>query len=312
MPSNTIWLTAAAFTAALSVCVPAQAAQSPAPPPAQRAAPAAPAPAPVQAALPVELDDRNADRTREEFRRVLEKHPPSLGSVLKLDPTLMSSPEYLVTYPALAAFLAQHPEIARNPAYFLSGVRLDGREDGPVDARARAFDSWNQMLEGLTVLSGMAIVIGSLMWLIRTMIDYRRWGRLSKVQQEVHTKLLDRFTANEDLLTYMRTPAGQKFLESAPIALDGDARPMAAPLRRILWGLQAGMVLLAGGAGLQFVAGRVPEELSAPTSALGVLAIAIGLGFLASAVASFVLSRRLGLIEEPSTSATGPGSGGPA
>ena len=46
---------------------------------------------------------------------------------------------------------------------------------------------------------------------------HRRWSRLSKIQTDVHNKLLDRFTSNEDLLAYIQTPVGRKFLESAPI-----------------------------------------------------------------------------------------------
>ena len=46
---------------------------------------------------------------------MLGKYPPSLGRVLKLDPTLMTNQDYLAPYPELAAFLAQHPEVAHNP-----------------------------------------------------------------------------------------------------------------------------------------------------------------------------------------------------
>jgi hypothetical protein len=47
---------------------------------------------------------------------------------------------------------------------------------------------------------------------------------LSKVQTEVHTKIVDRFTANDDLLAYIQSPAGSKFLESSPIHLDAGPR----------------------------------------------------------------------------------------
>ena len=56
-----------------------------------------------------------------------------------------------------------------------------------------------------------------LVWVIRTVVDHRRWLRQSRVQVEVHSKLLDRMTSNEDLLAYAKTPAGSRFLESAPI-----------------------------------------------------------------------------------------------
>ena len=89
---------------------------------------------------------------------------------------------------------------------------------------------------------------GRCIWIIRTLIEYRRWNRTSKVHTEVHNKLMDRFTANEDLLAYMQTPAAQRFLESAPLSLDAPARPVGAPLSRILWSVQVGVVLAAGGA----------------------------------------------------------------
>jgi len=123
------------------------------------------------------------------------------------------------------------------------------------------------------------------------------------VQTDVHTKLLDRFTANEDLVAYIQSPAGSKFLESSPIKLDPGPRIMGAPLSRILWSVQGGLVLVALGIGLQVVRRGVTDEAAQPMHALGVLAIALGLGFLISAIISYVISQRLGLIEVPQQSA---------
>jgi hypothetical protein len=155
------------------------------------------------------------------------------------------------------------------------------------------------MLDGLAIFAGFGMAVGLLVWLIRTLVDYSRWNRLTKVQTDVHTKLLDRFTANNELLTYIQSPAGSKFLESTPIMLDAAPRSVGAPLGRILWSVQGGVVLMAGGIGLQVVSGRVAEA-SQPLHALGVLGIALGLGFVVSAIISFVISNRLGLIEAAS------------
>ena len=38
-----------------------------------------------------------------------------MREVLQLDPTLLWRADYLATYPGLAAFLEQHPEVAHNP-----------------------------------------------------------------------------------------------------------------------------------------------------------------------------------------------------
>jgi hypothetical protein len=149
--------------------------------------------------------------------------------------------------------------------------------------------------------------IGLLIWLIRTLIDYRRWNRLAKVQTDVHTKLLDRFTANEDLLAYIQSPAGSKFLQSSPITLDAGSRSVGAPLGRILWSVQGGIVLMAAGIGLQVMGNRISGEAAQPLNALGVLGIALGLGFLLSAIISFMISHRLGLLEPAAPRAESPG-----
>jgi hypothetical protein len=252
-------------------------------------------PAPSPTILTVEQPD--AQRTRDELSRLLEHYPPTLRGVLALDPSLLGNQSYLATYPALVTFLNAHPEIERNPSFYL------GNGVGPRSNRdhdAQILDMWNELLNGLGVFAGFAMGIGLLVWLIRTLVDYRRWSRLAKVQTDVHTKLLDRFTANDDLLAYIQSPAGAKFLQSSPITLDAAPRSVGAPLGRILWSVQGGIVLMAGGIGLQVVSTRVTDAASQPLHALGVLGIALGLGFVISAIISYVISQRLGLIEPTS------------
>jgi hypothetical protein len=152
-------------------------------------------------------------------------------------------------------------------------------------------------MDGLAVFLGFGMAISLIVWLIRTIIDYRRWNRLAKVQTDAHTRILDRFTANEELLAYIQSPAGAKFLQSSPITLDPAPRSIGAPLGRILLSMQAGLVLAAGGFGLQSASAHVSTDASQPLAVLGTLGIALGIGFVISAIASYVISWRLGLIE---------------
>jgi hypothetical protein len=138
-------------------------------------------------------------------------------------------------------------------------------------------------------------IAGGLFWLLRSLIEHRRWSRLSKIQTDVHNKLLDRFTSNEDLLAYIQTPAGRKFLESAPIPLDSP-RAISAPVGRILWSAQAGAVLTVLGLGFEVVAKSAVEEISGPVAAMGAVVIALGVGFLVSAILAYLLSKRFGLM----------------
>ncbi|MDR3719861.1 MAG: hypothetical protein P4K98_13765 [Bryobacteraceae bacterium] len=253
--------------------------------------------APAQSIVTVEQPD--AERTKRELGQLLERYPPTLRSVLELDPTLLSNQPYLAPYPALVGFLNTHPEIAHNPSFY---VGVPEPPQPPKDRASLALDMWREIYNGASVFAGFALAAGLLIWLIRTLVDYRRWNRLAKVQVDVHTKLLDRFTANDDLLAYIQSPAGAKFLESSPIKLDAAPKSVGAPLGRILWSLQGGLVLMSGGYGLHFISDRMRDDVSQPLRALGVLALALGVGFVASAIISYVISKRLGLIEPPPAS----------
>jgi ABC-type multidrug transport system fused ATPase/permease subunit len=243
------------------------------------------------------VTDTDSHETREAFHTTLGRYPAEVSRVLKLDPSLMTNQSYLSNYPALASFLAQHPEIAHSPAFYLNNIYI------PEDQRAENSSErvWREVMEGLSIFAVIGLVTGVLTWLVRTMLEHRRWSRISKVQADVHNKLMDRFTTNEDLLAYIQTPAGKRFLESAPISLDGAPRAVSAPIGRILWSVQVGLVLAAAGFGLQYVSQSIEKTVSQPLFAMGVLAISIGIGFVVSAIVSYVLSRRLGLWETAAT-----------
>jgi len=239
----------------------------------------------------------NAGETREDLRGLLSRYPPDLARVLKLDPSLMANESYMSAYPQLSAYLAQHPEVTRSPDYFLAGVWVPV-EKGP---EAEVVLLWQTMMDYATALLVFGVVTIVLVWLVRTLLEQRRWARLSRVQTEVHSKLLDRFGSNEDLLAYMQTSPGKRFLEAAPIPIDAaPSRGLGAPVSRILWSVQAGVILSALGVGLQLVRGHVAPVIAAPLLIMSVVALSIGVGFVVSAIVSYVLSRRLGLFENPS------------
>jgi len=273
-------------------------------PPAAGAAQRQPAPSPArpaQGAAPAAdpgAPHENADQVRNRLDDLLRQYPSSVGRVIALDPTLIDNAAYLEPYPELQAFLSVHPEIKHNPGfYFLNGDNGPRRGPYQLTPQDRALDMWNRTIEGFTIACVALTIVGGLFFLIKTMIDHRRWSRLSKIQTDVHNKLLDRFTSNEDLLAYIQTPAGRKFLESAPIPMDSP-RSISAPVGRILWSAQAGAVLTVLGLGFEVVAGNASaEEIAGPVSAMGAVVIALGIGFLVSAVLAYLLSRRFGLMQ---------------
>jgi hypothetical protein len=249
-----------------------------------------------QQSTPVTVS-QDARQSRQEFEAILKRLPPAVGRVLRMDPSLMRNQSYLTTYPTLAAFLQQHPEIINNPGYYLENVNAYLWEPPqPPDARAEAIRMWRDVIQMIAIGTMFFVITGGVLWLVRSALEHRRWQRSFKMQSEVHNKLLDRFTANEDLLAYIQTPVGRRFLESAPLPVTTSAAPPAAPFNRILWSGQVGLVLMAGAVGLLLVSRRAIEEAAQVLFAGGVLALALGVGFVASAAASLLLSQRLGLM----------------
>ena len=297
--------------AATRVITQVPATQEPARQPRARQAPA-PAPAPAAAATQIAVAPNNfdAEETRQQLDTLLRQYPPSVAQVLRIDPSMLSSDAYLATYPALAAFLAQHPEVAHNPAFFVGTEnQRSWNENTP---QMEAIRMWEDLMQGLSIVTVVITITAALVWVIRILLDYRRWLRLSRTQAEVHTKLLDRFATNEDLLGYIQTPAGRRFLESAPIALDSDpVRAVSAPINRILWSVQVGIVLAAGAVGMLFISNRQMPEIGQPLFALGSIGLAVGAGFVASAFISYLLSRRLGLVTNAPASVQGEGGSAP-
>jgi len=275
------------------------------------AAQAGPAPPPSTPPVSTVVGvDQNARETRDRLRDILGQYPPSLALVLQLDPTLLARQDYLAPYPTLASYLAQHPEVAHNPTYFLGDQigpggfrRFNVSTGGSESPRAQTVRELRQAMEPLFFLVGFLGAVGALVYLARALIDHRRWLRAVQIQTEAHTKIVDRLSTNEDLLAYLQSASGQRLLALTPSVAHAPIPGALAPISRILWSLQTGIVVAVGGVGLLISNGRLIEELAQPLYLVATLAIAVGIGFVISAVAAFALSRHLGLLQADSTHA---------
>jgi heme/copper-type cytochrome/quinol oxidase subunit 3 len=84
---------------------------------------------------------------------------------------------------------------------------------------------------------------------------------------------------------------------------DNVMQPVIAPVNRILWSMQAGIVIAAAGIGLWFAKNNVIEEAAQPLYVVAMLAIALGVGFVVSSIVAYAFSRQLGLLDtEPRSS----------
>jgi hypothetical protein len=233
--------------------------------------------------------EQSAEATRQQLQTLLWQLPPNVRAVLQYDPSLVDRPDYLAPYPTLLTFLKQHPEVARNAAFFFGRPGDSGQGPDPIEVFAAILAGLGLFLAFMTLL----VIVGTV---ARQVVDYRRWVRQTRMQTDVHTKILDRMQSNEDLLAYIQTPAGRNFLEFTPAGAAPEPRMSSAPLGRILWSVQAGVVLAALGIGLGYAQGTVPEEIMPAFTVLGVIVMSLGLGAVVSAVIAYVLSSRLGLL----------------
>lgn len=232
-----------------------------------------------------------AEDTREELRLILQKYPTSVGEILRRDPSLMSKADYMAPYPDLVAFLGQHPEVARNVEFYLEGY---GRwQNGPQ--LNPGFEALAVLLGGMAGLLLFSMFFGVIVWLVRSFIQHRRWVKASQVQADVHTKLMERMHTNDELLAYIQSPAGRRFLEAAPIQPEADGPAISAPVGSIIWSLMAGVVLTTVGLGFRYAANFIVDEAQQAFVVVGVVVLSLGVGFILASLMAYVLSARLGL-----------------
>jgi len=273
--------------------------------------PAAPAAEPAASAAPVP-NERDVAEMQSELIHLL-RLSPTLTTVVSHDPSLLSNQDYVAkNNPQLASFLTAHPEVARNPEFYLFS-HLKHEDGQPDEALERAvwpdvYRSQNQpssldrFWDGFIPLIAFAIALAAILWMARVFIENRRWNRIFKMQSDVHGRLIEKFTNNQELATYMETEAGRKFLEAAPIPVEFEQKQrVPSSVARILTPLQAGIVMVLLGIGLLSLqqAGR---DTQTPMRILGTLVLAPGIGFIISAGVSWFLAWRLGWMPETAQS----------
>lgn len=255
---------------------------------------------PAAAANSSPISDEDLAATRERLFSIL-RLSPKLTAVLSRDPSLLSDQEYVGRYnPALVQFLQQHPDIVRNPEFFLfsdhsrPGMRLEQYVFPELGYHQTSFDRiWDALIPFLVFVC----LFFALLWLLRVLLENRRWSRMLKLQSDVHGKLLDKFGSNQELLAYMNTEAGKRFLEAAPMPAGSElATPAKMSLTRILLPLQLGAVLTLVGMGFLFLRSRVEMDSQTAMLILGTLFLMLGIGFIISAGLAFFLARHLDLL----------------
>ena len=231
---------------------------------------------------------------------------PTLTSVVARDPSLLADQAYVTrNNPELEQFLVAHPDVARNPEFYLfSHLQGRGHRDEALertvwpemDQPQPYHQNAIQIVGQIAALLAFACFLIALVWLIRMFVESRRWGRAFKLQSEVHGRLIDKFSTNQELAAYMQTDAGRRFLEAAPIPLGSESgQRMPNAVARVLTPVQVGVVMVLLGMGLLLLRHAGPD-MSVPMLVAGTVILMPGIGFILSAVIAWVLAGRLGLM----------------
>lgn len=145
----------------------------------------------------------------------------------------------------------------------------------------------------------IAFTIGAV-WIVKIISNNKRRQRVVEVQKDMQARLFDKFGTSQEMIAYLNSEAGAKFLDSATIE-------HAKPFGRVLGSMQAGMILFCLGIAMLIVRFTVPQngfynemlrvETAHQLLAISLLLLALGLGFLASAAVSYRLSKDWGLFD---------------
>jgi hypothetical protein len=131
--------------------------------------------------------------------------------------------------------------------------------------------------------------IAATVLIVRTVTASARAKRETEALVQLHTRLIEKFGTSKELLDYLQADAGRKMLSPAVIAA-------ATPIRRIIAAAQAGVVLSFVGVGTWSTRTIFTAEGMQVVSFVGIVMLALGLGYIVSSIVAYVMSRRLGLL----------------
>lgn len=150
------------------------------------------------------------------------------------------------------------------------------------------------MSEHLTIAVVVITLFSAITFILKTLIEGVSRTKVARAQTEVMTKMIDRFGSSQELVAYLQSEAGKRFIETVP---EGKTRPH----QRILNSVQGGAVLTVLGAGVMatqsFAGGSEGRDVA---MGIGLMIMTLGVGLLVSAAAAWYMSRSWGLLNGPS------------
>jgi hypothetical protein len=120
------------------------------------------------------------------------------------------------------------------------------------------------------------------------------WQRRQQVKLivEFNNRVLERLGSMKDFSEFLHSDGGDRLIR----VLTAE-RGSTAPRERILKAVQSGVVFVAVGFGLSFVAWRASGDEHEILTVISAIVLSLGLGLMLSSAASFWVARTLGMFE---------------
>jgi hypothetical protein len=130
-------------------------------------------------------------------------------------------------------------------------------------------------------------LVAFIVWVVVTGFRQRNHTR---AMADFNAKLLERISSFKDFSEFLQTDQGARFMDLSLQPRSSNAGD------RVIRTTQVGIVLSALGAGLLFMAYQVRSD---DAVFIGGVTLSLGVGFLISAVVSYILARSLGVLATP-------------
>lgn len=145
---------------------------------------------------------------------------------------------------------------------------------GQINPREWRTPAMLGILMSIIVSLAFFALVALLGWLF-----YRRSKERMQARMDLHTQLLAKFNSGQEFSSFLASDGGRQFVESL-------WTPKENVRDRIMRSIQWGIIATALGLGMVFIDGEV-----------GVIFLAIGIGYLISAATTWRLSKQMGLLE---------------
>jgi hypothetical protein len=130
-------------------------------------------------------------------------------------------------------------------------------------------------------------LFGAVAFLVWVLAAHRQRQTEMRLRHELRLKILERLTAAPDVAALLAGEQGASFVQD----LTGGER--RGTWRGIVGTVMSGIILVAAGGGLAIIAATVDLGARAAFSALAIIVLALGCGFLLAAFAAWRLMRLL-------------------